>query len=66
MIYYIYPPAGTKLKSTRKSTWQNPRVGEEDALRLRGFKFIEQPNFENSWQLVAQSTINQNLSNTTK
>ena len=36
MIYFIYPPLGTKLKSTRKSTWQNPRVGDEDALRLRG------------------------------
>lgn len=59
IIYYIYPPLATKLKSTRKSTWTNPRVGDDDALRLRGFKFIEQPNFENTWQLVAQATINQ-------
>lgn len=36
IIYYIYPPKATKLKSTRKSTWINPIVGGEDALRLRG------------------------------
>lgn len=57
IIYYIYPPAATKLKSTRKSTWLNPVVGQEDALRLRGFKFVEETNYENSWQLVAQSTL---------
>lgn len=57
IIYYIYPPLVTKLKSTRKSTWLNPIVGQEDALRLRGYKFIEEANYENSWQLVAQSTL---------
>ena len=36
IIYYIYPPQATKLKTTRKSTWLNPTVGQEDALRLRG------------------------------
>lgn len=37
IIYYIYPPIATKLKSTRRSTWLNPVVGQEDALRLKGY-----------------------------
>jgi hypothetical protein len=36
IIYYIYPPVGSKLKSTRKSAWLNPVVGDEDALKLKG------------------------------
>lgn len=40
IIYYIYPPKATKLKSTRKSTWTNPIVGGEDALRLKGIFLI--------------------------
>ncbi|RNA14250.1 Structure-specific endonuclease subunit SLX4 [Brachionus plicatilis] len=57
IIYYIYPPKATKLKSTRKSTWTNPIVDGEDALRLRGFKLIEPTVLEKSWKLVSENSV---------
>jgi hypothetical protein len=65
IIYYIYPPVATKLPSTRKSTWLNPVVDGEDALRLRGFKLVEPPNFEKVWRLVGQHTIEEKLNKNT-
>jgi hypothetical protein len=36
IIYYIYPPVASKVKSTRISTWLNPVVDGEDAMKLKG------------------------------
>ena len=55
IIHYIYPPASTKLKSTRKSAWLNPVVDNDDALRLKGFKLIEETHFEAPWKMVANA-----------
>jgi hypothetical protein len=57
MVYYIYPPVGSKLKSTRKSAWLNPVVGGEDALKLRGSKLLETPTFDRVWKLMRESTM---------
>jgi hypothetical protein len=38
-IYFIYPPEGTNMNSTRISTWLNPTVLNEDAMKLKGFFF---------------------------
>ena len=51
-IYYIYPPIACNLRSTRKSTWCNPVVNGEDALRLKGSKLIEPAKFAKVWKLV--------------
>lgn len=61
IIYYIYPPPATKLKSTRKSTWINPVVDGEDALRLKGFKLIESTVLEKSWKMVREQSANERL-----
>ncbi|CAF0712380.1 unnamed protein product [Brachionus calyciflorus] len=61
IIYYIYPPLATKLKSTRKSTWMNPIVDGEDALRLKGFKIVEPTVMEKSWKLVREHSIAERL-----
>lgn len=59
IIYYIYPPKATKLKSTRKSTWMNPIVDGEDALRLKGFKMVETTSFERTWKLLTENVANE-------
>ena len=57
LIYYIYPPKGSRLKSTRKSTWLNPVVNGEDALRLRGSKLLEVTSFEKPWKMVREHSL---------
>ncbi len=64
IIYYIYPPVATKLKSTRKSTWFSPVVGGEDALRLKGSKLIEPATFEKSWKLIRSNIATERKFNT--
>jgi hypothetical protein len=52
IIYYIYPPKGTGLKSVRKSNWLSPIVDGEDCLKLKGNKYIEKTSFEKVWNLM--------------
>ena len=59
IIYYIYPPLATKLASTRKSTWLNPVVGEEDALRLRGFFYFGCLFYFSNFRFLHQKFTNQ-------
>jgi hypothetical protein len=36
VVYYIYPPLGTGLQSTRKSTWVRPIIDGEDENAIKG------------------------------
>ena len=47
IIYFIYPPVATKVKSTRMSTWLNPMVDGEDAMKLKGEFFFRKYNYQN-------------------
>nr|XP_047145799.1 uncharacterized protein LOC124818759 [Hydra vulgaris] len=38
IVMHIYPPAGAHLKTTRKSTWLNPIVDNENAILRKFFK----------------------------
>ena len=35
-VYYIYPPLGTGLESTRQSTWVRPIIDGEDETAIQG------------------------------
>lgn len=43
---------GTKLKSTRQSTWLNSRYNNEDALKNKSSLSIEKADFKKVWDLV--------------
>lgn len=38
ITFQIYIPRGTNLKNTRKSTWMNPLINGEEAVKLIGKK----------------------------
>ncbi|CAF1265204.1 unnamed protein product [Adineta ricciae] len=40
-VYYIYPPLGTGLESTRQSTWVRPIIDGEDETAIQGTPFLE-------------------------
>jgi len=36
VVYYIYPPIGTGLQTSRKSTWVRPIIDGEDQTAIQG------------------------------
>ncbi|CAF0847000.1 unnamed protein product [Adineta steineri] len=41
VVYNIYPPLGTGLKTSRKSTWVRPIIDGEDETDIQGTPFLE-------------------------
>lgn len=52
ITFQIYIPRGTNLKNTRKSTWMNPLINGEEAVKLIGKKGMEETDLAHCLDIV--------------
>ena len=55
IVYYIYPPSGTGLPSSRQSTWIHPIIDGEDETAIQGTPFLESIDINLVYKFLGKS-----------